>query len=439
MAAKTISTTRHRPQAGSPLTDEEAFALTARALETARTCAGFMYADVRLICQKSELLETKNSQVSAYNCGSSKGIGIRVLAGGGFGFACSQDLSFRAIANCARLAGEVALASGSVMKSPVKLAPEPAWRAHWVSPHLIDPFTVSTDAKIAVLLDSAERMLSVGGVTLAMGVLHFIEDLKYFANSDGSQIKQSFIRSGCAIEANAATAGDRQRRSYPCAFGQFELAGWEMVGSWDLPNNAERIAREAVALLSAPACPQGEIDTIIGSSQLGLQIHESMGHPCELDRALGHEINFAGASFLTPDKIHKLKYGSDMFNMVAEATASGALGSFGFDDEGVQAQRVDLVKGWHLRGILKLPRYRPFNWPAPLGRGHARRKLASCAHYSYDQYLHCALPHRRLPAGPDRGHPRRPFYMETNKSWSIDSMRYNFQFSTEIGSGNQKR
>ncbi len=200
---------------------------------------------------------------------------------------------------------------------------------------------------------------------------------------------------------------------------------------WDLPGNAERIAREAVALLSAPTCPQGEIDTIVGSSQLGLQIHESMGHPSELDRALGHEINFAGASFLTPDKRHSLKYGSSIVNLVADATASGALGSFGFDDEGVQAQRVDLVKDGIFEGYLSsrdtahligLPRsggaMRAESWNvAPIIRMTNISLVPSRTGGSL----------QNLIADTGSG-----LYMETNKSWSIDSMRYNFQFSTEI-------
>ncbi len=203
-----VSRTESKSLAGAQIepeqiSDGEAFALTKIALDTARSCQGFSYCDVRLIAQKSERLETKNSQVSALKRGTSKGIGIRVLAGGGFGFACSQDLSPRAIRKCAKLASEVALASGSVMKFPVMLAPEPVWNAQWVSPHLIDPFSVSSEAKIGVLLDSAERILTVKGVTLAMGMMNFIEDIKYFANSDGSRIKQRFLLSGCHVEAHA--------------------------------------------------------------------------------------------------------------------------------------------------------------------------------------------------------------------------------------------
>ncbi|HMO23557.1 MAG TPA: TldD/PmbA family protein, partial [Candidatus Melainabacteria bacterium] len=157
---------------------------------------------------------------------------------------------------------------------------------------------------------------------------------------------------GCGIEAFASNDFERQRRSYPKHMGQHELAGFEMVLNWNLPGNARRIAEEAVSLLSADQCPSDRVDLILGASQLGLQIHESCGHPSELDRALGHEVNFAGASFLTPDRIGNLQYGSERVNLVADATCPGALGSFGFDDEGVASQKVYLVKDGMFSGYL---------------------------------------------------------------------------------------
>jgi len=426
------------PDASAPdnshrLSDSQAFALTALALDTAATCPRFEYADVRLIEEKSERLETKNLAVSAFNRASSKGMGIRVLAGGGLGFACSQDLSPRAISAAARLACEVAIASSTVMKSPVHLADEPSWQTHWVSPCLLDPFKISTETKIDLLLHSAEAMLSVTGITLALGMMHFTEEIKFFASSQGSRIKQTFVRSGCLIEANACNADDRQRRSYPCSFGQFESAGYEMILNWDLPGNARKIALEAVSLLKAPSCPRGQIDTIIGSSQLGLQIHESVGHPSELDRALGQEINFAGASFLTPDKLHKFQYGSPAVNLVADATAPGALGSFGFDDEGVQAQRIDLVKNGIFSGYLSS---KDTAHLIGLSRSGGALRAANWHTQPIIRMTNISLvPPDRVQGGSLEdliADTRDGIYMETNKSWSIDSMRYNFQFSTEI-------
>ena len=394
---------------------------------------GASYADARIIEQQSEFIQTKNGAVSEYKRSESSGVGVRVLCDGGWGFASTQKLTAKAIKDCARKAVEVAKASASVMQDPVRLAPEPAWNATWVSPHLIDPFTVPVETKLQILSDAAKTLMSVKGVTLALGMMHFIKDAKYFANSEGACITQHFIRSGCGIEATASAADDRQRRSYPCAFGQYELAGFEMVLRWDLPANAERIASEAVALLTAPLCPQGEIDTIIGTSQLGLQIHESMGHPSELDRALGQEINFAGASFLTPEKRGQLQYGSKIVNLVADATATGALGSFGFDDEGVQAQRTMLVSEGVFRGYLSS---RDTAHLIGLNRSGGAMRAESWNYAPIIRMTNISL----LPGSgsgdialdeliSDTG---KGLYMETNKSWSIDSMRYNFQFSTEL-------
>lgn len=390
---------------------------------------GADYADARIIEQESEFIQTKNLAVSDYRRGESAGLGIRVICEGGWGFASTQKLNRKAIEDCAKRAVEVARASAMVLKKPVILAPEPAWKATWISPHLIDPFQVAVEDKLEILSEAARTIMSVQGVTMAQGMMHFIKDRKYFANSEGAAIEQLFIRSGCGIEANAANDEDRQKRSYPCSFGQYELAGFEMILRWDLPGNAERIASEAVALLSAPQCPQGQIDTIIGTSQLGLQIHESMGHPSELDRALGEEINFAGASFLTPEKRGKLQYGSSLVNLVADATAGGALGSFAFDDEGVQAQRTMLVENGLFQGYLSS---RDTAHLVGLNRSGGAMRAESWQFAPIIRMTNVSL----MPGNggsldqliSDTG---KGLYMETNKSWSIDSMRYNFQFSTE--------
>ncbi len=393
---------------------------------------GASYADVRVIEQESEVLQTKDFAVAGINIGSSAGIGIRVLCQGGWGFASTQNLTKRSIEKAVSRAVEVAKASARCLQSPVTLAPEPIYDAVWVSPHTKDPFNVSLETKLGVLLAASRIIKSVKGVTLALGEMTFIKEKKFFASSQGSRIHQTFIRSSCAIESHATGNNDRQRRSWPNSMGgQHELAGWEMVEKWDLPGNAQRIAEESVALLTAPQCPAGTRDVIIGSSQVGLQIHESCGHPSELDRALGQEINFAGASFLTPEKLGKLQYGSPIVNLVADATAAGALGSFGFDDEGVQGQCVYIVKDGIFSGYLSsrdtahligLHRsggaMRSESWNrAPIIRMTNISLLPGTAGTLED-----------LIAATDDA-----ILMETNKSWSIDNLRYNFQFSTEIG------
>ena len=314
--------------------------LAVHALELARHL-GASYADVRAIEQETQDIVTKNETVAGLNMSSSCGIGVRVLVKGGWGFASTQDLRKQGVEKATRRAIEVARASSLCVNPPVKLCDEPVYNATWYSPHLIDPFTVSIETKLSLRLEAARVMSAVKGVARAQGCMNFVKEKKLFLSSQGSRIEQHFIRSSAGICAFASNEHDRQRRSYPNSFGgQQELSGWEMVERLDLKGNAQRIAEEAVALLSAESCPVGTHDVIIGSSQLALQIHESMGHPSELDRALGHELNFAGASFLTPDKLGNLQYGAEIVNLVADATRPGALGSFAFDDEGVQAQKV---------------------------------------------------------------------------------------------------
>lgn len=393
---------------------------------------GASYADVRAIEQQSEDIATKDESVSRLNMSSSQGLGIRVLVKGGWGFASTQDQKKAGIEKAVRRAVEVAKASATCVNPPVKLAPEPSFNALWVSPHLIDPFTISIEDKLAILFEASRIMRAVKGVTLSQGYMTFIKERKLFYSSEGSRIEQRFIRSSCGIEAYASNESDRQKRSYPSSFGgQNELAGWEIVEKWDLKAHALRTAEEAVALLSADACPTGTTDLIIGSSQLALQIHESMGHPSELDRALGQELNFAGASFLTPDKLGKLQYGSHIVNLVADATKAGALGSFGFDDEGVQAQKVYLVRDGMFTGYLSS---RDTAESIGLSRSGGMMRAESWNFAPIIRMTNISL----LPG--DAGSlediiadTTEGILMETNRSWSIDQLRYNFQFSTEAG------
>lgn len=405
--------------------------LAIHALDLARH-SGAAYADVRAIEQESQDIATKDFAVSRLNIGSSAGIGIRVLYKGGWGFASTQDLRKTGVEKAARRAVAVAKASSSCVNPPITMVDEPAYRASWVSPHLIDPFSISIEDKLAVLFAAARTIRDVKGITLAQGAMTFIKDRKLFLSSQGSKIEQTFIRSSCGIEAFASNESDRQKRSYPNSFGgQHELAGWEMVLRWDLPAQAMRIAEEAVALLSAEACPSGRMDLILDSSQLGLQIHESMGHPSELDRALGQELNFAGASFLTPDKLHRLQYGSAIVNLVADATRSGALGSFGFDDEGVRAQKIYLVKDGLFCGYLSS---RDTAASIGLSRSGGMMRAESWNFAPIIRMTNISiLPGNSgsledIISDTDDG-----IYMETNRSWSIDQLRYNFQFSTEAG------
>lgn len=404
--------------------------LAEHALDLAKQL-GASYADLRIIEQDSQEIVTKDASVVTLNLGSSQGMGIRVLVKGGWGFASTQQLNRGGIEKAVKTAIATAKASARCVNPAIGLAHEPVYNTTWVSPHLVDPFSVSLEDKIAILLEADGIMRSVKGVTMAIGFMSFVREKKLFMSSQGSRIEQLLIRSGCGIEANAANSEDRQIRSYPKINGQHELAGWEMILRWNLPAHAGRVAEEAVALLSADPCPHGEANVILESSQLGLQIHESMGHPAELDRALGHEINFAGASFLTPDKLNTLQYGAPTVNLVANANAPGALGSFGFDDEGVKAQDVYLVKDGKFTGYLSS---RDTAGLIGLERSGGMMRAESWNRAPIIRMTNISLlpgedgSLEDIVATTDNG-----ILMATVVSWSIDQLRYNFQFSTEIG------
>jgi TldD protein len=393
---------------------------------------GASYADVRIIEQKRQMIQTKDLALAGLTLTESMGMGIRVLYQGGWGFASTQSLTASGISKAAKLAVAVAKASATCVNPPITLATEPRHRAKWQSPCLIDPFTISLEEKVGLLLDCAKIMRAVKGISLVQGEMTFTKENKVFVSSEGAEIEQTFVRSSCGIEANAFTADDRQRRSWPNSFGgQSENAGWEVVHKWQLQKNARRIAEEAVALLKAPMCPEGTTTVIIGGSQLALQIHESCGHPSELDRALGHEANFAGTSFLTKEMLGKLQYGSKIVNLVADATAVGALGGFAYDDEGVAAQCVPLVQDGLFVGYLSS---RDTAHLIGLDRSGGATRAESYNYQPIIRMTNISLRPGQAGTLDDLiGDTDDGILMDTNKSWSIDDKRYNFQFGMEAG------
>ena len=269
-------------------------------------------------------------------------------------------------------------------------------------------------------------------LTLAEASMVFTRERQVFASSLGSLIEQTRTSSGAGFAAYSFKGDELQKRSYPNSFGgQHQLKGYELIGELQLLENAPRVAAEAVALHAADQCPEGHFDLILDSSQLALQIHESIGHPSELDRVLGSEANYAGTSFLTLDKLNRLRYGSEIVNVVADARAEHGpgLGTFAFDDEGVPAQRVDIIRGGLFTGYLSsretaaqtgLPR----SGGAMRADGWGRVPLIRMTNVSL-------LPGAQTLAEVlDLNHG---IFMETNRSWSIDDKRYHFQFGCEIG------
>src|SRR5215467_13824568 len=324
------------------------------ALNTAAV-RGAAYADVRVIAQRNRALTTKNSKVGNASDAESVGMNVRVIADGAWGFAASAELGRGAVEATTTRAVEIARASARVKREDVRLAREKPAVAEWTTPYQIDPFTTSVEQNIELLLRIDAELRSVAGVTLAETNLNFNREEQWFVSSEGTDIHQTKLATGAGYAAYAFAGNEIQKRSYPNSFGgQWQNKGYELIDELKLVENARRIAEEAVALHQADQCPEGKFDIILDSSQLGLQIHESVGHPIELDRVLGMEANFAGTSFLTLEKLRKLRYGSEIVNVVADARQEHGpgLGTFGFDDEGVQAQCTPIISNGLFTGYL---------------------------------------------------------------------------------------
>ena len=392
---------------------------------------GIAYADVRAIDSRDREITTKNGKAAHVDSGESFGIGIRVLAFGCWGFAATDDLSNEGIDACAALAVEIARSGTAARKHDVVLAPEERHEATWVSPINVDPFSIPIDRQLATLLAVDAELRRNPAISLAEGSMHFERRRQVFVSTLGSVIDQTRYLSGAGFSALSYKDNEIQKRSYPNSFGgQYQLKGYELVDELRLLDHAPRIAEEAVALHSADQCPEGEFDLILDSSQLGLQIHESIGHPIELDRVLGSEANYAGMSFLTLDQLHTLRYGSEIVNVVCDARAEHGpgLGTFAFDDEGVPAQSIDIIRDGRFHGYMTSR-----ETAAAVGetRSNGCMRADGWSRLPLIRMTNVSL----LPGEQslDEVFDADGVYMETNRSWSIDDKRYNFQFGCEIG------
>jgi TldD protein len=396
---------------------------------------GASFADARIVDERSRGLATKNGKVSHASDAESLGIGMRVIADGAWGFAASDDLSQTAVEATAARAFAIAKASARVKQEDIRLAPDRPVTAVWATPCEIDPFTISIEQNLELLLKIDSELRSVAGVTLAEASMNFHREKQWYASSEGARIHQTKYSTGAGYAAYAFAGTEIMKRSYPNSFGgQWQNKGYELIRELKLLENARRVGEEAVALHKADQCPEGAFDIILDSSQLALQIHESVGHPIELDRVLGMEANFAGTSFLTLDKLRALRYGSDLVNVVADARQEHGpgLGTFGFDDEGIPAKCTPVITNGLFTGYLSS---RETAHTIGLDRSGGTMRAEGWNRLPMIRMTNISilpgekpLTLKQLIADTDYG-----IYFETNKSWSIDDKRYNFQFGCEIG------
>ncbi len=400
-----------------------------RALNQAQV-AGATYADVRVVNQQAEVIAIKDGKVEAFARSSNEGFGVRVIADGAWGFASSNQLTAVEADRVAALAVSVARASARTKRSDIRLAEAQPVKASYATTIRTNPLEdVSVEQKLELLLACDAAMRRVKGLTVAESSLEAAVEDKLFASTEGSRIEQRIVTCGGGIEATAVTPDEVQTRSYPNSFGrQAATAGWEFIESLQLAENAERVASEAVELLSAKQCPSTVTTLILDGTQLALQVHESCGHAIELDRVFGMEAAYAGTSFLTTDKLGRFRYGSDLVNIFADATVPGGLGTFGYDDEGVPAQRTGIVRDGIFVGYMSSRETAPLIGQTSSGTmradGWNRIPLIRMTNVNLEPGTWVLDD---LIADTDDG-----ILMAVNKSWSIDDKRLNFQFGTEL-------
>ena len=406
--------------------------LAQRALDTS-AAKGASYADVRVMDIRQRYLSTRNGRASEIRESQSCGLGVRVIADGAWGFASTDDLTASGVDRTAAQAVAIARASALCKKQEAVLAPEEKIVDRWVAACRIDPFAVPVSSCLDLMLKVDAEIRAVAGITLSECSMDFRRIEQLFVSSLGSDIYQLKTQTGAGFVATCFQNNEIQRRSFPNSFGgQHQTRGYELVEEMNLLANARRIAEEAVALHKADQCPPGVRDIILGSSQLGLQIHESIGHPIELDRVLGTEANFAGMSFLTLEKLNQLRYGSEIVNAVADATVAHGpgLGTFAYDDEGVPAQSTPIIKSGQFVGYLT-------SRETAAAIGQARSSGAMRAE-GWNRIPIIRMTNVSVMPGKGSladliASTGDAIYFETNRSWSIDDRRYNFQFGTEIG------
>ncbi len=391
------------------------------------------YADVRAIEHRARSLSTKNGRPGHVAASESLGLGIRVIAHGCWGFAATDELSKQGIEAAATLAVAIAHSSALAKKREVELVPEDQHEAVWVSPCLIDPFAITVEEQLGLLLSIDAELRRNSAITLAEASFNCDRSRQFFVSSLGSRIDQTRTMTGAGYTAFSFKRDELQKRSYPNSFGgQHQLKGYELIQECKLLENAARIADEAVALHSADQCPEGSFHLILDGSQLGLQIHESIGHPIELDRVLGSEANYAGMSFLALDKLNHLRYGSEIVNAVCDARLEHGpgLGTFAFDDEGVPAQGVDIIRNGQFRGYMTS---RETAAAVGAARSNGTMRATDWSRLPLIRMTNVSVLPGEQTIDEVFGGVSQAIYMETNKSWSIDDKRYNFQFGCEIG------
>jgi len=384
---------------------------------------GADYVDVRYMERKVEPIAIKNGAIVTLALHEEQGFGVRVLFNGAWGFASRSVTTEPELKRAAAEAVAIARASTKVQKSPAGFSPLDPVEAVYRTKVQNDPFAVPLEDKLDLLRALDREMRADPAIRIAQSSLLSLLEHKWFVSSEGSSIEQTIYETGASIAATASGNGDMQRRS----FANYAAAGYEFVESLNLKSLAAGLAAEAKQLLTADTCPMLDTSLILGSSQLALQVHESCGHPIELDRVLGSEASFAGTSFLSPAMLQEYRYGSEEVTIVADATLPGGLGTFGYDDEGVPAQRTTVVDRGRLTNFLTSRETAPILDQVSNGTMRADGAL----NLPLVRMTNISLNPGDWTLDEIIKDTKHGIFMESPKSWSLDDKRLNFHFSTE--------
>ena len=389
------------------------------------------YADARAVRTTRRSISTRNGELDQVEDCEQEGVGVRVRVGGAWGFAATRGTGAAAAEEALARAVEIAEAQPSAPATALAPVAEPAQGA-WRSAFERDPFEVPVADTAGALLAADAAMRGDPRIAVTRGNYMARRDERTFASTEGALCEQTTTECGGSIDATAVAEGESQVRSYPASLDHHVVqAGYEHFESLELERHAPRVAEEAVALLTAPPCAPGRQTVILDGHQLAMQLHESVGHATELDRVLGMEASYAGTSFLSVEDAGSLRYGSELMNVTADATLPGGLGTFAWDDEGVGAASTPLVSGGVLRGFLSS---RETAARIGLDRsggcmradGFARQPIVRMSNVNLAPGDAGTL--EELIASTESG-----LFLDTNRSWSIDSRRLHFQFATEAG------
>ena len=399
---------------------------------------GADYADIRIHeLDEEENISTMNGDIETYQLNSKQGYGIRVLVNGAWGFSSSEVMALDAMLTTGEIAIEKAQSASAFIKQAIRLADKKTIQDSYYSPCEIDPFTVSAEDKIARLLQLDKQLqhekFEYSGVYANFYKRHIL-----YADSDGSEIYRQLIEIDAGYFAHATDRdGHKQRRTFNMPQDANASTGWENIINDQQFDHTQRIRDELLALLEAPVCEQETCDVILLPEMMALQTHETIGHALELDRILGYELSYAGGSHVELADFGQLQFGSDKLTARADGTVENSPGSIGFDDDGVKARNVTLIKKGKLQDAITS---RQMIMEA---NDKAEKIIFSASGAASRAQSYSNLPIERmnninLDAGQDGSlqdiiaATENGLLMESPRSWSIGSNRENFHFATEV-------